>query len=356
LKRGLVILDSDETSLEAFGSRLDAVRAKVKAASSSVALIYGDVSRSGDINYLTNLCLYWNEAILAVPLQGKPALITKLSKRVQPWMHKTSILDDIRSGPRLADNVGKFLDERFGTREGRVCVADMPWWPGGLIAQLRSALPAGELHDLAGAVRAERLVPSVDELQLLNDAARLLDESLAAAWKEGVDPHSRTAIAVRNIRRAGFQDASVNCGTLSDGSEYIDAIGQYRYVWVHQSQPRGGAMARSVNDSLWVAAAAIRPGMTETTLRELVSSRIGDGLKLTLSCIAHPDVETRGLYRFSDDSRRTLHAGEVIALTLSLSGNSGVVSAAETMKVTKDGAEPLFKRAAGKQETVDAQR
>jgi len=96
--------------------------------------------------------------------------------------------------------------------------------------------------------------------------------------------------------------------------------------------------------------------MTETTLRDVVSSRIGNGLKLTLSCIPHPDVETRGLYRLSDDSRRALHAGEVVALTLSLSGNLGVVSAAETMRVTKDGAEPLFRRAAGKRETVDGQR
>jgi len=344
VKRGLVVLDTKETSRAAFAARLDGVRRSVRESGAQVGLIYGDVSRSGDINYLTNLSLYWNEAVLAVPLEGTPALITKLSKRVQPWMYQTSILEDIRSGPRLAENVGKFLDERGGGRAGRISVFDMPWWPNNLVEQLRTTLPQAELLDVPGAIRTSRLVPSEEEQRLLSHASKLLDEALAVAWAEGRSPHDRTSIAVRSIRRAGFQDATVTCGKLPDGSEYADAIGQFRYVWLRQSRPRGGATAEAAQAILSAALAAARPGVTEAQLAKVAAGRADQRHKASLVCIPYPDLETRGLFRSSEDAQRPLLTGEVVCIAVTLASEGGVLAAAETVRIGSGGAELLGRK------------
>lgn len=344
MKRGLVVLNDEETSRAAFAARIDGVRKSLKDSGARLALIYGDVSRSGDINYLTNLCLYWNEAVLAVPAEGAPALITKLSKRVQPWMLQTSILEDIRSGPRLAENIGKFLDERGGGRTGNIAVLDMSWWPNNLVEQLRKTVPEAELRDLPGAVRARRLVPSAEEQRFLALGCSLLDEALTMAWAEGRDPHERTSIAVRSIRRAGFQDATVTCGRLPDGSEYADAIGQFRYVWLRQSRPRGGETAQAAQALLRAALLAAKPGVTEARLVNLVAGQVDARYKATLSCIPHPDIETRGLFRSRADGERPLKNGEVVCIALSLANDGGVVTAAETVQITRSGAAPLHRK------------
>ena len=84
MKRGLVLFDPAEIPAAEWRARVAAVQRELAASGTDVALIYGDVSRSDDIAYLTNLCVYWNEGVLAVPAHGEPAFLTKLSPRVFP--------------------------------------------------------------------------------------------------------------------------------------------------------------------------------------------------------------------------------------------------------------------------------
>ncbi|MGH8218851.1 MAG: aminopeptidase P family N-terminal domain-containing protein [Steroidobacteraceae bacterium] len=320
---------------------MDGVRVRLEASGAQIALIYGDVSRSADIHYLTNLCLYWNEAVLVIPLVGAPVLVTKLSKRVQPWMHRTSTLEDIRSGPRLTENICSVLDERSGGRAGRIALIDLPWWPNKLVTELRTALPQAQLQDLGPAVRDSRLQPSADEWSLLQRGAELLDAAMESAWQRGGDADERTSIAIRGIRRAGFEDAMVTFEKLSDGSEFADVVGQYRYVWLHQSRPRGGPSAEMANDTMQVALAAARPGMTEAQLVKLAAAQVTDRYEVELSCAPYPDIETRGLCRIAQDAQRPLKEGEVVCIALSLASEAGVIEAAETVKITPNGATAL---------------
>jgi hypothetical protein len=342
MKRGLVILDPAETPPELFQTRLNAVREQLETQRADLAFMYSDVSRSGDLQFLTNFCLYWNEAVLAVPLQGPPVLITKLSKRVQPWIRRTSIVDDIRSAPRLAEGIIAFVKERCPDRAAVLGLVDMQWWPNNLIAQLRSSLPASELRDMPRGVRDLRLVPAGEELRFLQQGAELLGSALVAAWAQGEDAHERTSIAVRNLRLAGFQDATVNCGKLEDGSEFADATGQYRQVWLRQSRPRGGPTASAARDVLSAVLDAARGGSTEADLAEVASSCAGGRYKTAFACFAYPDIETRGTFRTSEESRRPLKKGEVVCATLSLTGDAGVLTAAETVQITRSGAAALF--------------
>jgi hypothetical protein len=343
MKRGLVILDRTETPPDLFQDRLNSIRRQIKAQGADLAFMYADVSRSGDLNYLTNFCLYWNEAVLAVPVEGPPVLLMKLSKRVQPWIRRTSILEDIRSTQRLAEGISALVSEYVRGRPPVVALVDMQWWPNNLVAQLRSSLPQAVLHDLPRAVRDLRLVPSAEELRFLQQGAELLHGALLAAWAQEVDAHGRNSIAVRNLRLAGFLDATVTCGKLEDGSEFADAAGQYRHVWLRQSRPRGGPLAEAARRALGVVLSAARTGTTETDLRELATRAVGIRYKASFSCMPHTDIETQGAFRTSDDSRRPLKKDEIVCVALSLSSSAGFVTAAETVQVTRNGAAALFK-------------
>jgi hypothetical protein len=88
--------------------------------------------------------------------------------------------------------------------------------------------------------------------------------------------------------------------------------------------------------------AAARIGATEADLAELATQSVGVDYKAAFSCIPYPDIETRGLFRTPDDSRRPFRKDEVVCATLSLSSSAGVLTAAETAQITRNGAVALF--------------
>ena len=55
MKRGLVVLDPDEVSPQERADRLARLQERMAAEGVTIALVYGDVHRSDDIGYLTNL-------------------------------------------------------------------------------------------------------------------------------------------------------------------------------------------------------------------------------------------------------------------------------------------------------------
>ncbi|HEY6453197.1 MAG TPA: aminopeptidase P family N-terminal domain-containing protein [Steroidobacteraceae bacterium] len=344
MKRGLVTLDQREIPREVYAARIEALQAQLRRSSAHVALVYGDVSRSGDINYLTNLCLYWSEAVLAVPRDGPPALITKLSKRVTTWMRQTSTLQDIRSGPQLAESVSKYLQDQPGQCRGSLALIDLPWWPHQLVEQIREALPDMLLEDLGPAVRAARLVPSVETRRLLESGAGRLADALRLAWSGGTSAEECAAIAVRALRRDGFQDATVAAGGLGDSTEWIDAIGQYRDVWVRRSLSRNGPSATLAETALRDLLAAARPGVNETSLARRTTGRFGGSGRARLACYPYLDLETRGLYRSPDDSNRPLQVNEVVCIQLTLCGDDGPVIATDTVSISPSGAVPLCRK------------
>lgn len=254
MKRGLVVLDPAETPPDELAGRVTALQARLRAEGLDAALIYGDVSRSDDIAYLTNLCLYWNEAVLVVGAEGEPTLATKLSKRVHPWMRKTTTLRDIRSGRDLAALAAAALVEReaAGTPQPggaadvaggaagaaaplRVGLVEADWWPATLVAELGAALAGAELVELGGTVREARAVLSDGEAALLRRAEEILGAAVADAAAAPADPRARVAQIERAVRGAGFADLEVRC----DDPASIDAFGQYRNLWVRVTREAG---------------------------------------------------------------------------------------------------------------------
>lgn len=333
MKRGLVIMDPAETAPSEYEARLEALRDKLRAEGSTVGLVFGDVARSNDIQYLTNLCLYWNEAVLVVPVDGKPALITKLSKRVQPWMKRTSVLDDVRSGPQLAKNVTQFIKEVVGSIDGQVSLVDLDLWPNFLVNDLSENLPDADLKDLPNAIRSQRYALSNSEAGLLNEAKNKLNACLDQAWAQGKNDAQRIEIAVKETRSAGFLDVVVFCKSLEDGTVYIDAVGQYRYVWLRVARAEGGAMADLLNSVIAEVKSKLSTGICEEDLTALVKAQIGDKYQFSFSCMPLSDLESRGKFRLPGDGARLLKEGETVSVSLGLSDNNNVASVSEMVLV-----------------------
>jgi Xaa-Pro aminopeptidase len=335
VKPGLVTLDPKSPAPAERAARLDALRAAADAADVTAVLIYGDVERSDDIAYLTNLCIYWNEGVLAVPRTGEPAFLTKLSKRVHPWMRATSTLQDLRSGRDLAALVHEFVD---GVGEGgrRLGLIDRDLWPAALVRDVEAACAGAAIVDLPDAVRRLRTVPSASELATLRATARVLADALDVAI--GRPEHEAVASLERALRRAGATDVQATAALASDGTASVDVTVQRRTLWNRAACASGGALGDLLNEGLAAAAAQLRPGVRPRDLAAAAESALDRRAEARLTVTSHADLATGDDLRvLSGDGDAPVAAGEVAVLAL----ESWPAAVAATYVVGRDGAEPL---------------
>jgi Xaa-Pro aminopeptidase len=340
MKRGLVLLDPAEITADEWRGRVAAVQRELAADGTDVALIYGDVSRSDDIAYLTNLCVYWNEGILAVPAHGDPVFLTKLSPRVHPWMRRISTLTEIRSGGNLAELVARFL----GPADGRaVGLVEAELWPAAVAAQLRLALAGWDVRPLAGLVRALRQLPSSAEIALLRHAAAALAATAAGAAAPGLTDHERIAAAERGLRGDGFLDVLADTARTADGATSVRITGQYRYLWLQASRVTATGTAAwpdLLREAIAIAVTATRPGATAADL-ELAArpylDRLPAGATSDVRWVHHADMATNGEYA-DYPSSLPIPAGSVVVVGIDVRFVDGTHAAvAETVLAAADG-------------------
>lgn len=344
MKRGLVVLDESETPTSALDGRVAKLQADLAERRVAAALVYGDVYHSGDITYLSNICIYWNEAILAVPATGSPALLTKLSKRVQTWMRASSNLDDLRSGPNLAKLCAEWA-EGAGV-DGPVGFVERSWWPGPLSRAVEGELAGRQLTDLGAIVRAAREQPEAGELALLRAGAELSARSVAETLGGSASNDDRAGRAELISRRGGVEDVAVYSHPAGPEGDVVEVVGEYRGYWtaaarvVARREPDWGA---SLSAAYRVAAGALRDGVREAEVREAAGRELADlGLAWSLRLQHHVDVETGGGYRLASERDAPFGAGAVAALRLGIElpdGSSAVAS--DTYLIGTTGAERL---------------
>lgn len=341
MKRGLVLLDPAEITADEWRGRVAAVQRELAASGIDVALIYGDVSRSDDIAYLTNLCVYWNEGILAVPAQGEPVFLTKLSPRVHPWMRLISTVTEIRSGRDLAELVAQFLAPADGRTVGLV---EAELWPGAVAAELRRALAGWVVRPLAGLVRAQRQVPSAAEVILLRHAAASLAATAVAAAAPGLTDDERIAVAERGLRADGFLDVLADTAPTADGATSVRITGQYRYLWLHASRIAAAGAAAGwpdlLREAIATAVTAARPGATGADLEQAARpylDRLPAGATGNVRWVHHADMATNGEYA-DYPSNRPIPAGSVVVVGIDVRFADGTHAAvAETVLAGADG-------------------
>lgn len=323
MKRGLVILDHDEVFEAEWAGRADRVRERMAAEGIDLALVYGDVFRSDDIHYLTNLCIYWNEGILAIPVDGGAAemtLLTKLSPRVHTWMRQTTTLTDLRSGKTFEALLKGLLD---GRTPGTIGLIDGDLWAASVVEEVKAAAADWTVRPLGGVVRELRARPSEAEVALLRRGGAVLAEAVGAATAGNVPDGERIAVAERIVRDAGFTDVIVRAG---DGA--VEITGQHRTSWLRAGRGEAGAALRS-------AVARAADGVTVGELEDAVKP-------WSLRVIDHVDLSTDGEYENSS-SGGVLTAGEVVVISV---GSPEKLGASDTVLITSGGAENLTAREA----------
>ncbi|HEY2699804.1 MAG TPA: aminopeptidase P family N-terminal domain-containing protein [Pseudonocardiaceae bacterium] len=337
MKRGLVLLDPAEVPGSEWDRRVGAFQEKLAADGIDVAFVYGDVFRSDDIAYLTNLCVYWNEGVLAVPADGRPAFLTKLSPRVYPWMRRVSTVEDIRSGRNFADLVAAYLQDHPDAALG---VVDGALWPESVLAQLTEKLGDRPLRELGGLVRDLRLAPAAPETRLLRGAGALLAEAATASAEPGLDVRTRVSTVERTLRGGGFLDVLTQPGATTDGVASLRITGQYRTCWVQAARLSGRASWTSrLSQALDAAIGAVRPGATGADLRAAAAGSLPGGGQL--NWVQQADLSTNGEYAGVDPAA-PLAEGAVLALAADvLFDDGGYAVVADTVLVTATGQETL---------------
>ena len=383
MKRGLVLLDPAEIPESQWRDRVATLQGRMRAEGVDVALIYGDVSRSDDVAYLTNLCIYWNEGILAVPADGDPVFLTKLSPRVHPWMRRVSTITDIRSGKSFGALAAGYLEPPDGAAASTVGLVDAPLWPSAVIEEIAAEVTAGpgrRLKHLGALVREQRLVPSEHELALLRRAARLLAAAADEAGRPGVPAAERIAVTERELRGAGFLDVLARTAAAADGTGSLQVTGQYRNAWVHVGRlvtdgpgagaagAAGGAAGGATHGAARGAAAGEAGTTWPTAMRDALAAAVGaaaDGVTAAhLATVAEPalaglpastgygvrwvnqaDMATGGEYADYPPSL-PMPAGSVVVITVEAEFPDGRTAAvADTVLIGNDGAESLTGKA-----------
>lgn len=335
MKRGLVVLDPAEIPPGELDRRVTDLQHHLRRQRLAAGLIYADVYHSGDITYLTNICVYWNEALLAVPTSGSPALLSKISRRVHPWMRATSNLEDLRSGPRLADLVAQYVDD---LGPGPVGLAEMDWWPAQVVADIEAALPGRDLEDLGGVVRRRRRAPSAPEAALLRTAARLTGQAVTTALDGPLTNPERAGRAELTARLGGAEDVSVYCHPSTAGADTIEVVSEYRGYWTSAARlvANGEApWAAPMDEAYRAGVSVLGNGVTGEQVRAAIGGPLAPaGLGWRADLIDHTDLETDGGYRSAADIGEPLADASVFALRLELDlpdGSSAVL--ADTFEV-----------------------
>ncbi|MCA1218718.1 aminopeptidase P family N-terminal domain-containing protein [Streptomyces sp. 8L] len=359
MKRGLVVLDPAEVSESEWLGRTAGLRERLAREGVDVALVYGDVFASDDIAYLTNLCIYWNEGMLAVPAAGAavgtevPVFLTKLSPRVHPWMKRVSTVERIESGRSFGALVAKLLG---ASPAGTLGLIDAPLWPASVAEEVRAALPGWEVRELPGLVREQRAVVSRAELALLREGARVVARGAEQATAGGLDLYGRTATVERVVRGAGFLDVQVNTAQAPDDVTCVQVSGQFRTGWLHASRLAGSAAwTAPLGEALDAAVAAVAAGVTGDALSAAASdalARLPEGADAQVRWVNQGDLASGGEY-CGHRGDEPLVPGSVVAVTVDvLFAAGGYAALADTVLVTPDGGERLTRTTGAREEAA----
>jgi hypothetical protein len=198
VKRGWIAWDETELPRAVFDARLDTLRKVLAQHDLPAVVIYTDVWRSNRARYFSNFMPYWNRALLAVPREGPPTLLSTLSPRVYPWIRSVSVLEEIRPSPNLAQQALQLAAEKGWQRLGVLELERLPW-------DLHQQLRAGPI-EVAGI--AVTFAPDDFELAMYRRAATMAREGVEAelASAPGIIDHEFVGRLENKFRRAGAED------------------------------------------------------------------------------------------------------------------------------------------------------
>ncbi|WP_233838221.1 aminopeptidase P family N-terminal domain-containing protein [Paraburkholderia sp. ZP32-5] len=250
MRRGLVSWSREELPQAALDARVERLQQAMRAQGLAAVLAYGSFAQPAVVQWLSNFLPYWGDAMLAVFPEGRPVLLTALTRRVHPWIQAVSHTGEVVTAPRLGVSVAALLDARVapGERIGVIGRGRLPW---------RVAMPLADSAHGPALVDASELFSGVRqpaddaELGLAARAAAIAGSALRAIPSHAASTSAVTAAVEAAARLAGAEevlqrvapDLAVQAVPRRiEGSEWlgqryaVDLSLAYKGVWVRAAR------------------------------------------------------------------------------------------------------------------------
>ncbi|MFM0336770.1 aminopeptidase P family N-terminal domain-containing protein [Paraburkholderia fungorum] len=250
MRRGLVSWSREELSEAALDARVGRLQQAMRAQQLAAVLVYGSFAQPAAVQWLSNFLPYWGDAMLAVFPEGRPILLTALTRRVHPWIHAVSHTGGVMTAPRLAANIQALLDERvpLGRHIGVIALDRLPW---PIAKQLSDAGRGESLVDASELYATVRQPADQAEIDLAVQAASIArgafravpaDAQCTSAVLAAIEAAARLAGAEEVLQRIAPDLAADPTprrieGHVPLGTRYaIDLSLAYKGVWVRAAR------------------------------------------------------------------------------------------------------------------------
>ncbi|HZR67607.1 MAG TPA: aminopeptidase P family N-terminal domain-containing protein [Burkholderiales bacterium] len=203
MRHGLIAWSRDEVPASALDARVAKLQAAMRKEALDCVLVYSSFARPAAVAWLTHFVPYWNDALLAVFPDGAPVLLAAFSKRMNPWIHETSRVGEVRAAPDLGKGAAALMSEKRVSRLGVVELDALPW----RIAQpIADPTRDAELVDASGVFTDVRHPADAFEIALARRAAQIARRALDAAADGSRLASHALAAAERSARLEGAED------------------------------------------------------------------------------------------------------------------------------------------------------
>lgn len=271
MRHGLMKWRQDELSQADVLSRQDRLQKSMEAHGIDGVLIYTNHVRSAAVTYLTGFTPYWSDALLFLPVAGKPLFATALSKRVGNWIKSTNPTSTIGHSPRPGELVGEHIT-KLGCK--KIGVVELDHMPGGLIDEITGVTDV-QLVDASAIFAEVRTVRDGAEIALAKKANQIASEAFASAPAERSQVGDVTEALELFVRNAGAEECYVAIapdlqkdirlvrtkGQVALGETFAIRISiAYNGVWIRRTE----TFARIAGDGLFTQLALWADGLSET--------------------------------------------------------------------------------------------
>jgi len=207
MRHGLIAWSRDEVPASALDARVAKLQAAMKKEALDAVLVYSSFARPAAVAWLTHFVPYWNDALLAVFPDGAPVLLAAFSKRMNPWIHETSHVGEVRPAPDLGKGAAALLSAHFSDgRVSRVGVVELDALPWRIAQPIADGIENGELLDASGLFTEVRHPADRFEIALARRATEIARHALAAAADGSRLASHALAAAEKSARLEGAED------------------------------------------------------------------------------------------------------------------------------------------------------
>lgn len=288
-----------------YAARIQAVRSALSARGLDVLLAYGAHREyhPADLRYLARwYCVEEETACVVIAPNGPTTLVTDASWDVER-AEAEAYADRVRLAPEMGAALADLVREAAG-QKARVGIAGFGIFPAPAYLALTGMLPQAHFADASDLTGELRMVKSPAELDLMREASRISDQAMKAGLavvRDGATEIEVAAAAERVIRESGGEPSFVTemgagprtaYGTFLPGGRRVSngeiavldcgaRIHGYhgdmcRTVVVGGPDESQRAMLEAVQEAVSQSIAAVRPGVTVGTIRDVAADAIRD--------------------------------------------------------------------------------